>query len=67
MKYYDLFLYRSGIGGVRSPTNSIPLDDPIMKVLEYEMVAYLFEIPDLKYPFSSHPSELQKFIFKRIH
>jgi len=44
---------RSGVGGVRFPANSIPLDDPIMKAWEYGMVAYLMEIPDPGYPFFS--------------
>ena len=44
---------RFGVGDIRIPANSIPLADPIMKACDYEMVAYLMEIPYLKYPFFS--------------
>ena len=46
---------RSGVDGVRFLANSISLDDHIMKAWEYEMIAYLTEIRDSKYPFFSTP------------
>ena len=47
------FLDRPGVDGDRFSINSIPLDDPIMKTHKYWMVAYLIEIPNLKYSFFS--------------
>jgi len=47
---------RLGVGGVRFPTNSIPLDDRIIKAWEYGLVAYLMKIPDPMYLFFSRLS-----------
>jgi len=45
------FPERSGIGGIRLPTNSISPNDPIMKAWEHRMVAYFMEITYPQYPF----------------
>jgi len=47
---------RCRASSVRFPVNSISLNDPIIKALEYGMVAYLIEILDLKHPFFSRLS-----------
>jgi len=47
------FRNKSRVGGVRFRANSIPLDNPIMKVWEYDKVAHLTKIPYPKYPFFS--------------
>ena len=51
---------RSGVHGVRLPANLIPPEDPIMKVWEHGMVAYLLEIPNLENPFFHCLAKFQK-------
>ena len=50
----DFFSDRSAVDGLRFLANSILLDDPIMDVWEYRMVAYLINIPESQYPFISY-------------
>ena len=47
------FSGKSGVGGVSFPTNSISLNDPIIKAWGYRMVVYFIEILDLKFLFFS--------------
>ena len=58
---------RFGVGGVRLPTNSLPLENPIMKAWEYEMVAFFLEIPNPENPFFQSLTKFQKCTFKWIH
>jgi len=58
---------RFGVSGIRFPAKSIPLNDPIMKAWEYEMIAYVLKIPNPKCPFFSHLIKFSKCMFKRIH
>ena len=37
---------RFGVSGVGFPANTLPPEDPIMKVWEYGMIAYFLEIPN---------------------
>jgi len=53
LKYNNLFPDKSGVGGVSFPTNSISLNDLIIKAWEYGMIVYFMEIPDPKFPFYS--------------
>ena len=50
---------RSRAGDFRFPTNSISLDDPIMKAWEYEIVAYLMKMLDPKFSFCSRLTKFQ--------
>ena len=61
------FRDRSRVGGVRLPTNSTALDDPIIEVCKYEMISYLMEIPYFKYRFFSSVTQFQEYMFTRIH
>ena len=61
------FPHRFRVGGVRLSANSLPLEDPVMKSWEYEMVAYFLEIPNPENPFFHCLTKFQKCIFKRIH
>ena len=61
------FPNRSGIGGVRFPTNTLPLEDPFMKAWEYGMVAYFLEISNPENPFFQSLTKLKKCMFKRMH
>ena len=54
------FLDRSGLGGVRFPTNSLALEDPIMKAWKYGMVAYFLEISNPKKTFFLKSNQVRK-------
>jgi len=49
-----------GIGGIRFSTNSLPLEDPIIKAWGYGMVAYFLEIPNPENPFFQSLTKFQK-------
>ena len=61
------FIDRSRVRCIRLLANSIPLDEPIMKVRGYGMIAYFMKIPNLKYWFFTSITKFQKCMFKRIH
>ena len=58
---------RIGVGGVRFPVNTLPLEDPLMKAWEYRMVSYFLEIPNPENPLFQSLTKFQKYMFKRIH
>ena len=51
----------------RFPTNSILLDDPIMKASEYRMVDHLIHDPGSDVAILLRATKLQKCTFKRIN
>ena len=48
------FFDKPGVGDVSFPTNSVSINDPVIKASEYGMVVYFMEIPYPKFPFSQH-------------